>query len=189
MAQPTYSCLFAAIAALSLIACGQSEPAAPPAAGDASVPSTSLAADQAPAPTAEPASVPAATDGCSTTVGANDIMQYDTAQIVIPASCTEFTVHLTHTGQLPVGAMGHNLVITKTADMEAVNRDGAGAGLDGGYLKADDPRVIAHTGMIGGGERTSVTFPVSTVSDGAGYSFFCSYPGHIALMKGTVIVQ
>jgi azurin len=32
---------------------------------------------------------------------------------------------------------------------------------------------------------TSVTFPASKVSKGESYTYFCSFPGHNALMKGT----
>ena len=42
--------------------------------------------------------------------------------------------------------------------------------------------------MIGGGESTSVTFDVSKIKDGGPYEFFCSFPGHAALMKGTISV-
>ena len=58
------------------------------------------------------------------------------------------------------------------------------AGLDNDYLKANDERVIAHTKVIGGGESDSVTFDVSKLQAGTPYEFFCSFPGHVALMKG-----
>ncbi|MCY1552809.1 Azurin [compost metagenome] len=60
------------------------------------------------------------------------------------------------------------------------------AGLDKDYLKADDARIIAHTKMIGGGESDSVTFEVSKLAAGESYEFFCSFPGHVSMMKGTL---
>lgn len=184
---------------LSLAAC--SKPAEPPVAPapapePAAAPLVEPAPAAAPAPTTEPAPVAeaapapaAAAGGCSVNIAGDDAMKYDTAQITVPRTCTDFTVNLTHTGKLPVGAMGHNVVISKTADMDAVAKDGGAAGAAAGYLKAGDARVVAATSMIGGGETTSVTFPVSKLGDGNGYSFFCSFPGHMALMKGTVVLQ
>jgi azurin len=73
--------------------------------------------------------------------------------------------------------------------MAAVVADGISAGASAGYLKAGDSRVIAATEMIGGGESTSVTFAVSKIRDGGPFQFFCSFPGHAALMKGTISVD
>jgi azurin len=47
--------------------------------------------------------------------------------------------------------------------------------------------VIAHTKVVGGGESTSVKFPVSKLTKGGDYTFFCSFPGHYGLMKGKLI--
>lgn len=126
----------------------------------------------------------AAAADCETTVEANDAMQYNTSEITVDQSCQEFTVHLKHVGKLPVASMGHNWVLSKTADVEAVSKDAIAAGAGDGYLKADDSRVIAHTKLLGGGEEDSVTFVTSKLKSGEDYEFFCSFPGHHALMKG-----
>jgi azurin len=68
--------------------------------------------------------------------------------------------------------------------MQAVANDGVKAGLDKNYLTPDDKRVIAHTKIIGGGQTTSVKFPMSALKKGENYSFVCTFPGHSALMKG-----
>ncbi len=60
-----------------------------------------------------------------------------------------------------------------------------GAGFANDHIKKGDARVIAHTKMIGGGQTTSVKFPTSALKKGEAYSFFCTFPGHFALMKGT----
>ena len=83
--------------------------------------------------------------------------------------------------------MGHNWVLTKTADYTAVANAGMAAGLDKDYLPVDDKRIIAHTKVIGGGESTSVKFPVSKLTKGGDYTFFCSFPGHYGLMRGKLI--
>ncbi len=82
--------------------------------------------------------------------------------------------------------MGHNWVLTKTTDMQAVAQAGLHATLADNYVPKANPRVIAHTAIIGGGERTSITFPTNTLSKNVSYTFFCSFPGHWALMKGTL---
>lgn len=179
--------------ALALAACGnESAPADQTEATTAAAPAdtaAAAAADPTPA-AATPTDVkPAAvvTD-CSTTIEGNDAMQYDVGSITVPTSCSEFTINLKHAGQLPVTAMGHNVVIALAADREAIASDGATAGVDANYVKPDDARVIASTKMIGGGETTSITFPVSRLQAGGPYEFFCSFPGHWTIMRGTIQV-
>ena len=202
--------LLATACAFALVACGDKAPdtsadtAAAPAASEpapeATAPvdtaptapedTTAPADAAAPAATAPGSDKPAAVvANCATEIEGTDAMQYNVGSIVVPASCTEFKITLKHTGTMPVAAMGHNVVITKAADMQAVAADGMGAGAAAAYVKADDARVIAHTDLIGGGQTTSVSFPVSKIKDGGPYEFFCSFPGHSALMKGTISVE
>lgn len=131
----------------------------------------------------------AVVSNCATEIEGNDAMQYNVGSITIPASCSDFKITLKHPGKLPVAAMGHNVVITSMADMKAVAAEGMGAGLDADYVKPGDTRVIAHTKMIGAGETTSVSFPVSKLKSGGPYEFFCSFPGHSAVMKGVIAVE
>lgn len=126
---------------------------------------------------------------CSTTIQGNDAMQFNKSSITVPASCAEFTVTLEHTGNLPRNVMGHNWVLTTTADMQAAAANGMQAGLDNNYVDPGDARILAHTRVIGGGESASVTFDVAPLRSGGPYSYFCSFPGHSALMKGTLKVQ
>lgn len=128
-------------------------------------------------------------DDCAATVGANDAMQFDKKAITVKSSCKKFTVTLNHTGKLAKNVMGHNWVLTKTEDSQAVATDGVAAGVDKNYVKEGDARVIAATKLIGGGESTTVDIPVAKLTKGGSYTFFCSFPGHIALMKGTVTVE
>ena len=123
---------------------------------------------------------------CSVDIDSTDQMTYSTNAIEIAKSCQQFTVNLKHVGQLPKNVMGHNWVLTRQADMTPVVNEGAAAGLDNDYLKAGDPRILAHTKMIGGGESTSVTFDVAQLQADGQYMFFCTFPGHAAVMKGTV---
>ena len=126
---------------------------------------------------------------CSVTVDSTDQMSFNTKDIVIDKSCKEFTVNLTHSGNLPKNVMGHNLVISKAADMQPIATDGLSAGIDKDYLKEGDARVIAHTKVIGAGEKDAVKFDVSKLAAGESYGFFCSFPGHISMMKGTITLK
>ena len=121
---------------------------------------------------------------CSAAIEGSDAMKYNVSNIDISKSCKTFTITLTHSGKMAKNVMGHNVVIAKAADMKGIDADGMKAGLASDYIKADDPRVIAHSKVVGGGESTSFTVPVAKLGDG--YSFFCSFPGHSALMKGTI---
>ncbi|MFJ2287067.1 azurin [Pseudomonas iridis] len=126
---------------------------------------------------------------CKTTVDSTDQMSFNTKAIEIDKSCKTFTIELTHSGSLPKNVMGHNLVISKEADMQPIATDGLAAGIDKNYLKDGDARVIAHTKIIGAKETDSVTFDVSKLNASEKYGFFCSFPGHISMMKGTVTLK
>ena len=126
---------------------------------------------------------------CAVTVDSTDQMSYNTKEITIDKSCKTFTVNLTHSGSLPKNVMGHNWVLSKQADMQGISTDGISAGLDKNYLKDGDTRVIAHTKVIGAGEKDSVTFDVSKLKADEAYAFFCTFPGHNSMMKGTVVLK
>jgi len=132
------------------------------------------------------ACAPALAADCAVTVEGNDMMQFNTKSITVPKACKNFTVTLKHTGKMPKTAMGHNLVVTTAADLMAVNADGMKAGAAADFVKKDDARVIAHTKVIGGGESTTVEIPVAKIKAGTDYSFFCSFPGHAGIMKGSL---
>jgi azurin len=125
---------------------------------------------------------------CEADLEANDAMQFNKQSLAVPASCKKFTVKLKHVGKLPKTAMGHNWVLTKAADAQGVAADGIGAGVDKAYVKAGDTRVIAHTKVIGGGESDAVSFDVAKLKAGENYAWFCSFPGHAGIMKGTLAV-
>ncbi|MDH4583640.1 azurin [Pseudomonas sp. BN415] len=132
------------------------------------------------------ASAPLLAAECAVDVQGTDQMSFDTKEIKVSKSCKTFTVNLKHVGKLPRNVMGHNWVLSKTADATLIASEGITVGLDKDYLKADDARIIAHTKMIGGGESDSVTFDVAKLAAGEGYEFFCSFPGHVSMMKGTL---
>lgn len=134
-------------------------------------------------------SVFAADDACSVAIEGSDAMQFNKTRIDVPKTCREFKVSLKNVGKLPKTAMGHNWVLTTSADMQAVVKDGMAANVNNDYIKPGDTRVIAHSKVIGGGEATEVLVPVAKLKAGDAYMFFCSFPGHSALMKGTLTLK
>ena len=129
-----------------------------------------------------------AAGNCTVSLKGDDAMKFDLKEATVSASCATITLELTHSGKLPAAAMGHNVVVSKTADLAGVARDGMKAGGAGAYVPAGDARVIAHTALIGGGQKTKITFPGKKLTAGGDYSFFCSFPGHSTLMKGKLVV-
>lgn len=129
---------------------------------------------------------PAMAADCAVTIEGNDQMQFNIKNVEVPKSCAKYTMTLKHTGKMPKTSMGHNIVLTTTADYTAAAADGMKAGAANEYVKAGDSRVIAFTKVIGGGETTSVDVDVSKLKAGTEYTYFCSFPGHSFIMKGVL---
>ena len=199
-----------AAAALTLTACGDNKPAQPaesaspaataPAASEAatSAPAVSEAAPAsetaapaasgaAPAPASATTAAPAeaaAGGECEAVIVSDDAMKFDPKEIQVKSSCKQYKITLKHEGKMPKSAMGHNVVLSKSADKDGVLADGQTAGEANNYVKAGDERVIAHTKLLSGGEQDSVTFDVSKLAKGEAYEYYCSFPGHYATMNG-----
>ncbi len=129
-----------------------------------------------------------AANNCTITLKGNDAMQFDQKTATVSASCATITINLEHTGKLPAAAMGHNVVISATKDVDPVGRDAIKAGVANNYVPQNDARVIASTKLIGGGQKTTVTFPGKKLTAGGDYTFYCSFPGHHTMMKGKLVV-
>lgn len=125
---------------------------------------------------------------CSQTIEANDQIQYNKKEIRVSKSCKEVVITLKHVGMLAANVMGHNWVLAKTADYQAIAMAGQNAGPPN-YLPPGDARILANTSIIGGGQQTSVKFDLSKITPGGDYTFFCSFPGHYVLMNGKFIVE
>jgi azurin len=130
-------------------------------------------------------SVQAADKVCKLEITGNDMMQYDKKELAAAADCTQIEVTLKHVGKLAAPVMGHNWVLTKTADAAAVASAGLTAGIKNNHVPAGDKRVLAHTKVVGGGESDTVKFPASVLKKGESYTFECTFPGHSSIMKGT----
>src|SRR5690606_3350998 len=119
----------------------------------------------------------AAASNCTIKLKGDDRMQFDQKEPTVSASCKTIRLELEHTGKRRVAAMGHNVVVSATSDVQAINAAGAKAGAAAGYLPKGDAKVLGATDMIGGGETTKASFPGSKLKAGGDYTFFCSFPG------------
>lgn len=126
-----------------------------------------------------------AADSCEQVIEGNDMLQFNLKEMKVSAACDSVTVTLKHTGVMAAEVMGHNWVLTTDSDFMPVATAAAGAGLENNYVPVGDDRVLSATSIIGGGEETSVTFSIGSLSAGDDYTFFCSFPGHYAIMKGS----
>ena len=79
----------------------------------------------------------------------------------------------------------HNWVLVRAEDKVGVVADGTGAGPENDWIKPDDPRVIAHTKLLGPEESQELRFPAPPVG---AYQFVCTYPGHASGMTGELQV-
>jgi azurin len=95
-------------------------------------------------------------------------------------------VEITFTNQsTPDTMMAHNLVILKPGTkIDDIAQASIAAGAAKNYV-ADSPAILAHTAMLDAGKSEKI---VLTLDTGV-YPYFCSYPGHAALMKGTLTVK
>lgn len=122
-----------------------------------------------------------------TEIDSNDQMQYDKKTFEVVEG-QEVTLTLTHSGQLPKVAMGHNVVILKPGTNLAEYAMKCAPAAANDYIPEDEESkalIIAHTKMLGGGEKDNITFTAPAAGE---YPFFCSFPGHFALMQGVMTV-
>ena len=125
---------------------------------------------------------------CEQVIEGNDALQFNSKAMSVSGSCETVTVTLKHTGQLPANIMGHNWVLTKSSDYMDIGMAGMAAGLENDYVPQNDSRVIAYSKIIGGGESATVSFSTAELSKSESYTFFCSFPGHYAIMQGSLTV-
>ena len=129
---------------------------------------------------------PAMAADCAITIEGNDQMQFNIKKVEVPKSCTTYTMTLKHIGKMPRTSMGHNIVLSTSADANAVAADGMKAGMAADYVKPGDGRVVGYSKMIGGGETTSFDIDVSKLQPGTEYTYLCSFPGHSFIMRGVL---
>lgn len=143
--------------------------------------------DAPPAPAAAPTSAAPATSGRTLELSADDTMKFSATQFTAaPGETLRLT--LTNKGKIPKQAMAHNWVLLKPMSDVEVNAFGMKASTTPpDYLPADRSSVLVHTRMLGPGESDTIAF-TAPATPGM-YPFLCTFPGHFALMKGTLIVK
>jgi azurin len=119
-------------------------------------------------------------------VEGNDQMQFNTSELRATAG-KPITLTLKHVGKIPKEAMGHNLVILQEGTDEAAFAAKAITAKETDYIPASEKAsIIAHTKLLGGGEEDTIEF---TIDKKGTYNFLCTFPGHVAMMKGVLIVE
>ncbi len=162
-----------AILALAVTACG---------GGEKESASEETTTEQA-APEQAQEEVPAVAE---IVIEGNDQMRYNLDRIDVKEGQT-VRLTLKHVGELPKSAMGHNWVLVKPGTDKEAFVAAAMEAKDNDYIpEGFDDFIIAHTSMVGGGEETTIEFAAPPKGF---YSFFCSFPGHYAMMKGTFYVK
>jgi azurin len=123
------------------------------------------------------------------TISGNDTMQFDVKNFDVIAG-NKVKIIFKNAGKLPKIAMGHNLVLLKKGvSAIAFGQKALGAGANAvnplpDSLKAD---VIANTKLLGPGEEEIVTF--TAPKEKGAYEYVCTFPGHFAMMRGTMTVK
>jgi azurin len=176
-----------AIVALLIAACSGNEPAAP-----APAPAEPAAEAQKAAPAPPPAPVPTtpvvvAPDAEGIVrITANDQMRFSANRIEVKAGGT-IKIELANIGTLPKEAMGHNFIVLKPGIVPAEFAAKAMNAKATDYVPADAAAdVVGHTKVLGPGEKEVLS--LEGLAAGT-YPFLCSFPGHVALMNGELVVQ
>ena len=121
---------------------------------------------------------------CKIDISGSDMMKFDTNEINIDKDCEKFVVNLKQSGNLPVNAMGHNIVILESKNLQKViSKINMAHGIEKGFMPEME-EVLFKSKMIGGGEQTTLELDTSVFTSENEYIFICSFPGHFALMKG-----
>jgi azurin len=145
------------------------------------------------APTPPPAPPPAAvpvlaqpdSDGVVHLTG-NDQMRFSANRIEVPAG-KKIKIELKNIGVLPKEAMGHDLVVLRPGTDPMAFGAKAMTAKATDYIPPDAlDQIIVHTKLLGPGESDTIEFDAPAPGS---YPFLCTFPGHVALMNGTLVVQ
>lgn len=135
---------------------------------------------------AEPPADEATTDsGAVTLTPVGNTMEFKKTEFTVKAG-QSVTLTFENTATSP--AMEHNVVVLNAASNDVINRVGQAAlsAASNQYIPEDDA-VLASTDLAKPGETVSVTF---TAPDTPGeYAYICTFPGHYAMMQGTMRVR
>lgn len=163
-------------------ACGEKKEAAPPPEPAAVQPT---AQPQAPAP--PPAPVVATPDAEGVVrLTSNDQMRFSANRIEVKAG--KVAIELKNIGTLPKIAMGHNFIVLKPGSDPMAFGAAAVPEKASDYIPTAGPHkdaILGHTKLLGPGESEKLEIELAAGT----YPFLCSFPGHVALMNGQLVVQ
>lgn len=160
----------------------------PKAKVEAAAPAAAAAAPAAPsaAPATAAAAPAAALPVLEITIkpDAANPLAYDTKTISAKAGQK---IKLTFTNTHPTLPQPHNIVIGKlgTKDKMMGIAMGAMTLVDKGYIP-DSPDILAHTKLLQSGTTETIEFTVPAAGE---YPYFCTFPGHVAIMNGILTAQ
>ena len=122
-------------------------------------------------------------------IASNDAMQFDLKSFEVSGG-EKVRLTLKNVGSMPKIAMGHNLVILKK-DLDAL-AFGKKVLASGGSASNPLPssllgEVLAYTKLLGPGESHTIEF--TAPNDAGDYEYVCTFPGHFAMMRGTMTVK
>ena len=123
------------------------------------------------------------------TISGNDTMQFDVKNFEVKAG-KSVIITFKNAGKLPKIAMGHNLVLLKkgiTAISFGQKALGAGANAVNALPDSLKGDVIASTKLLGPGEEEILSF--TAPKETGAYEYVCTFPGHFAMMRGTMTVK
>lgn len=152
------------------------------AAPAAAAPAPAAGTAAAPAPAAAPADLPVLE--ITIKPDAANPLAYDTKTISAKAGQK---IKLTFTNTHPTLPQPHNIVIGKlgTKDKMMGIAMGAMTLVDKGYIP-DSPDILAHTKLLQPGSSETIEFSVPAAGE---YPYFCTFPGHVAIMNGILTAQ
>jgi azurin len=160
------------------------ETTAPPMAtpgAQQQAPTPAAPAAPAPAPAPAPPAKPDP-DGVVRLTG-NDQMRFSTNRIEAPAG--KIKIELKNVGALPKEVMGHNISVLKPGSDPVAFAAKAMPAKATDYMPADKPEVIAHSKLLGPGESDTIELELTAGT----YPFLCTFPGHVGLMSGQLVVN
>ena len=123
------------------------------------------------------------------TISGNDSMQFDVKNFEVNAS-KEVKIVFKNSGKWPKKMMGHNLVLLKkgvSAFAFGKKAMEAGANFVNPLPDSVKDDVIANTKLLGPGEEEVISF--TAPKEKGAYEYVCTFPGHFAVMRGTMTVK
>jgi len=125
------------------------------------------------------------TEAVNVALEGTDQMTFSVKEIKAKAGQT-INLTLVHNGSMAKNVMGHNFVLLKKGTDVAAFAEAAMDAAATDYIPNGGADVIAHTKLIGGGEKDVISFKAPEAGT---YDYICSFPGHYAMMKGVLVVE